>query len=178
MSRIEKLKREAINEANRRVLNEQEETIVVDVSDQGLGAISHLQSFTEGFPATMKNETVFINDNNKKYLVNLSNIKNISQFKNMAVKMGALGKNSEIFEYLDDYNIKLSYNRDGRTGGSWDLTEAMNNNDELFLQLDDGAQETALCFRNKAGQFTLLWLQVYNKTTNESLKLKIKDSEI
>jgi len=178
MGRIEKLKRQAINEANIRVLSEQEEkeTVIVDVSEQGLDALSDFQSYAEGFPATMKNETVFFNDNNKEYFVTLDNIKNISQFKNMGSIVGYVGKNSEIFEYLDDYNIKVTYNRGGLVQGSWDLTEAMNNNDDLFLQLDDDKDAaTALCFRNKAGQFTLLWLQVYNKTTNEAVQLKIKN---
>ncbi len=85
MSRIGKLKRQAINEANIRVLNEQEEeTVIVDVSKQGLEPLSNLISEADGVPnATMKNGIISFNYNDKEYFVNLQSIKNIDRFKNL-----------------------------------------------------------------------------------------------
>tara|TARA_Y100000034_G_scaffold110163_1_gene142094 strand:- start:1154 stop:1732 length:579 start_codon:yes stop_codon:yes gene_type:complete len=161
--------------ANIRVLNEQEkETVIVDVSKQGLEPLSNLISESDGVPnATMKNGIISFNYNGKEYFVNLQSIKNIGRFKNMGTGTLYVGNNSEIFEYVSDYNIYLMYNWNGLANPDSEVSKMMNNNNDLFLQLAVGDNE-ALCFRNKAGQFEMLWFIVTNKTTNEALQLKRK----
>ena len=178
MTKVIKLKESDIQRMVKMVLNEQREVVSVDVSNQGLEPLSNLQSETNGVPdATMKNGMITFNYNGKEYFVNLQSIKNIGKFKDIGTGTLYVGKNSEIFEYVSDNNIYLVYNWDGRPHPDNEVSKMMNNNNDLFLQLAVEGGE-ALCFRNKAGQFEILWFIVTNKTTNEALQINVKDSKI
>ena len=176
MGRLEKQKRQSINEANKRLLGEEEEMVeYIDISKDGLEPLSHLKTESDGVPnAIMENGIIKFNYNNKKYVINLESVKNINHFKNLGTGDLFIGNNSEAFEG-DDYNMYLMYRYDGLVNPDNEISKMMNNNDDLFLQLYRNSEDdSVLCFKNKNGQFEILQFIVTNKTTNESLKVNIK----
>ena len=77
MGRLDKIKRELMEESNKRLLGEEEEMVeYIDISKDGLEPLSHLKTESDGVPnATMENGIIKFNYNNKKYVINLDRLK-------------------------------------------------------------------------------------------------------